>query len=160
MELRTGENRTNRQEALAPAQPLGIAQNGTMAAAGSLAGPLTGVDSSIAPGCESSSTPDCWLDHNYSLPAPRQGSRPPCAPHHGPVLRHNNIYHGHDPNLTQALQGYVNIRDDARFGGWESYLQRSDDFIRFCCHMHISEMLSARGGSRKTRVVWRWPESR
>ena len=33
----------------------------------------------------------------------------------------------------------------------KSYLGRSDDFVRFCCHMHICEMLSARGGSRKTR---------
>jgi hypothetical protein len=160
MELRTGGNRNNGQKKLTLAQPSGIAQNGTTTTADSLAGSMLGVDSGIAPGCAPLATPDCWLDHNYSLPAPRQGSRPPYALHHGPVLRHNNIYNGHDPHLTQALQGYVNIRDDARFGGWESYLQRSDDFIRFCCHMHISEMLSARGGSRKTRVVWRWPESR
>ena len=45
-------------------------------------------------------------------------------------------------------------------GGWQGYLERSDDFIRFCCHMHISEMLSARGGAGETRVVWRWPTIR
>ncbi len=101
-----------------------------------------------------------WPDESCFMPAPAFGARPPCVPNHGPVLSHTRIYHGHDPHLTQALQSYVYFRDDARFGGWESYLQRSDDFIRFCCHMHISEMLSARGGSRKTRVVWRWPESR
>jgi len=93
-------------------------------------------------------------------PTPALGPRPTCVPNHGPVLSHTRIYHGNSPYLTQALQSYVYFRDDARFGGWESFLQRSDDFIRFCCHMHISEMLSARGGSRKTRVVWRWPESR
>jgi hypothetical protein len=54
----------------------------------------------------------------------------------------------------------VSFRDDLRFGGWKSYLARSEDFVRFCCHMHICEMLSARGGSRKTEVVYRWPESR
>lgn len=83
-----------------------------------------------------------------------------CVPYAGPVLTHTQIYRGNDPDLTSALRGYVYFRDDARFGGWEGYLQRSDDFIRFCCHMHISEMLSARGGSRKTSVVWRWPDNR
>ena len=86
--------------------------------------------------------------------------RPPCIPFNGPVLKHTRIYRGTDPDVTQALKGYVYFRDDARFGGWESYLQRSDDFIRFCCHMHISEMLAARGGSRKTQVVWRWSDDR
>lgn len=93
-------------------------------------------------------------------PLPANGERPPCRPHNGPVLMHTRIYRGTDRNLTEALKGYVYHRDDARFGGWEAYLQRSDDFIRFCCHMHISEMLSARGGARKTRVLWAWPESR
>jgi len=90
---------------------------------------------------------------------PPEGA-PPCVPYHGPVMSHTQVYLGNDPRVTQALQSYVYFHDDARFGGWEAYLQRSDDFIRFCCHLHISEMLSARGGSRKTRVVWRWPDSR
>jgi len=89
-----------------------------------------------------------------------EAGRAACVPYAGPVLKHTRIYRGTDPDVTEALKGYVYFRDDARFGGWESYLQRSDDFIRFCCHMHISEMLAARGGSRKTRVVWRWPDSR
>lgn len=88
------------------------------------------------------------------------GGRPVCVPFDGPVLEHTQIYRGNDGYVTQALEGYVSFRDDHRIGGWQSYLKRSDDYIRFCCHMHISEMLSARGGSRKTRVVWRWPESR
>jgi hypothetical protein len=87
-------------------------------------------------------------------------SRPPCIPNYGPVLSHTRIYRGNDDDLTEALEGYVFLRDDHRFGGWKSYLARSEDFVRFCCHMHISEMLSARGGSRKTEVVFRWPESR
>jgi hypothetical protein len=77
-----------------------------------------------------------------------------------PVLRHTKTYNGNDQNLTTALASYVYFRDDARFGGWQGYLQRSDDFIRFCCHMHICEMLTARGGAGQTRVVWRWPISR
>lgn len=99
------------------------------------------------------------LDPQCRAPsAPPQ--RPPCIPYNGPVLSHTRIYNGNDADVTEALQGYISFRDDHRFGGWKSYLSRSDDFIRFCCHMHICEMLSARGGSRKTDVVYRWPESR
>ena len=75
-------------------------------------------------------------------------------------MTHTQIYHGHDAEFTEALASYYHFRDDARFGGWQSYLQRSDDFIRFCCHLHIAEMLTARGGGGETRVVWRWSESR
>lgn len=122
-----------------------------------------GTGEAIAPGAMIDAggiTPPTWSDENCdALPLPQE-NRPPCLPHNGPVLTHTRIYRGTDPELTEALKSYVYFRDDARFGGWEAYLQRSEDFNRFCCHMHISEMLSARGGSRKTRVVWRWPESR
>ncbi|NOZ39488.1 MAG: hypothetical protein GXP24_04595 [Planctomycetes bacterium] len=104
--------------------------------------------------------PPNWPCEDCFVPPSPQASRPPCVPYHGPVLKHTRVYSGTDPDFTQALQNYAYFREDARFGGWESYLQRSDDFVRFCCHMHISEMLSARGGSRKTQVVWRWPENR
>lgn len=101
-----------------------------------------------------------WSDDACFAPPLPQGERPPCVPYNGPVLLHTGLYRGTDPEVTEALKGYVYHRDDARFGGWEAYLQRSGDFVSFCCHMHISEMLSARGGSRKTRVLWRWHESR
>lgn len=104
--------------------------------------------------------PPSWPCEDCFVPPTPQAARPPCVPHHGPVLKHTRVYSGTDPDFTQALESYVYFREDKRFGGWESYMQRSDDFVRFCCHMHISEMLSARGGSRKTRVVWRWPENR
>lgn len=104
--------------------------------------------------------PSNWPDESCFAPPLPQPQKPACIPYHGPVLSHTRIYRGTDPEVTQALKSYVYYRDDARFGGWEAYLQRSDDFQRFCCHMHISEMLAARGGSRKTRLVWRWPESR
>jgi hypothetical protein len=88
------------------------------------------------------------------------GALQPCVPNNGPVMTHTRIYHGNDGDFTVALEGYYHFRNDARFGGWQNYLQRSDDFVRFCCHMHIAEMLSARGGADQTRVVWRWPDSR
>ncbi len=81
----------------------------------------------------------------------------PCAE---PVLRHTKTYNGNDGQFTEALASYVFFKDEARGVNWQSYLIRSDDFIRFCCHMHIFEMLTARGGGGETRVVWRWSNDR
>ncbi|MGH9413006.1 MAG: hypothetical protein ACRD0Y_04625 [Terriglobales bacterium] len=98
-----------------------------------------------------------WPDARGFQPAGPSPATPPCRPSDEPVLRHTKTYHGSDSDLTTALASYAYFRDDARYGGWQAYLQRSDDFIRFCCHMHITEMLTARGGAGQTRVVWRWP---
>jgi len=81
-------------------------------------------------------------------------------PQDGPIIEQVRVYDGADADVTTALANYYYFRDDGRFGGWQAYLQRSDDFIRFCCHLHITEMLAARGGAGKTRVVWRWPIGR
>jgi hypothetical protein len=97
-----------------------------------------------------------WPDPRGFIPPPPSSLPPVCRPQNGPVMRHTQTYNGHDSRVTEALANYYALRDDARFGGWQSYLQRSDDFIRFCCRMHIWEMLSARGGAGETRVVWRW----
>jgi hypothetical protein len=104
--------------------------------------------------------PPDWPDERGFIPPGPSPVRPQCITNDGPIMTHTRIYHGSDSEFTAALASYFEFRDDARFGGWQTYLQRSNDFIRFCCHMHISEMLSARGGAGETRVVWRWPESR
>ena len=104
--------------------------------------------------------PPNWPDERGFIPPPPSPTRPACCPHYGPVMTHTRIYSGNDSEFTEALASYYHFRDDARFGGWQNYLQRSDDFIRFCCHMHISEMLSARGGAGETRVVWQWSDCR
>jgi hypothetical protein len=104
--------------------------------------------------------PPNWPDPRGFLPPPPSCHKPECFPTDEPVLRHTRTYLGNDPEFTAALKNYTDFRDDARFGGWSAYLQRSDDFIRFCCHKHIAEMLTARGGAGETRVVWRWSESR
>ncbi len=98
-----------------------------------------------------------WPDPSGLIPPPPSFSPPECSPSAAPVLSHTRIYHGNDAEVTEALASYYFFRDDARFGGWQSYLDRSEDFIRFCCRMHIWEMLSARGGAGPARVVWRWP---
>ncbi len=101
-----------------------------------------------------------WPDPRGLIPAPPAPVCPECRPNDEPVLRHTRVYNGNDVGVTTALETYAYFKDDAHPGSWQSYLQRSDDFIRFCCHMHIAEMLSARGGAGETRVVWRWPERR
>ncbi len=104
--------------------------------------------------------PPDWPDPRGFIPPPPHSVPPPLAPSKAPVLRHTRTYNGNDMEFTTALSSYYAFRDDARFGGWQSYLTRSDDFIRFCCHMHISEMLTARGGAGESRLVWRWPNIR
>lgn len=104
--------------------------------------------------------PADWPDPRGFVPPPPSPTRPAYYPQHEPVLRHTRLYQGNDAEFAQRLASYYYFRDDARFGGWQAYLQRSDDFLRFCCYLHITEMLAARGGAGKTRVVWRWPIGR
>jgi hypothetical protein len=104
--------------------------------------------------------PPGWPDERGFIPPGPSPVRATCCPTNGPVMTHTRIYSGNDADFTEALASYYHFRDDARFGGWQNYLARSDDFIRFCCHMHISEMLSARGGAGETRVVYSWSDCR
>lgn len=104
--------------------------------------------------------PPEWPDPRGFVPPGPSPVRPACVVNAGPVMTHTRIFQGHDPEFTAALAAYVDFRDDARFGGWRSYLERSDDFIRFCCHLHISDMLRARGGASETRVVRNWSNCR
>lgn len=104
--------------------------------------------------------PPDWPDPRGFVPAPPVAVRPPPRPQGEPVLTHTRLYQGDDPRVTERLEDYYFVRDDARDGGWYGYLARSDDFMRFCCHLHVTEMLAARGGVGKSRVVWRWPISR
>ncbi|MCA9248339.1 MAG: hypothetical protein KDA42_14530 [Planctomycetales bacterium] len=108
----------------------------------------------------SADLPADWPDERGFFPQPPHASRPASRPSREPVLTHTRVYHGNDADFAEALSTYAYFRDDARYGGWRAYLKRSDDFIRFCCHLHIAEMLSARGGASETQVVWRWSDVR
>lgn len=105
------------------------------------------------------------------FPAPTSYDRPPveggtslsdmrAVTSKEPVMSHSRLFSGHDPEFTKALATYYLQQEDARFGGWPGYLERSSDLIRFCCRLHIREMLLARGGAGPTRVVWQWPNDR
>ena len=104
--------------------------------------------------------PPNWPDARSFVPPPPQAQPPQAIPTNEPVMKHVAAYNGQDAEFTAALESYVFFQNDGRAGNWQAYLQRSDDFIRFCCHMHIFEMLSARGGAGETRVVWRWSKDR
>ena len=106
------------------------------------------------------SLPPDWPDPRGFVPPPPSPIRPTPRPQHEPIITHTRIYHGQDAQVTERLENYYFFRDDARFGGWPGYLQRPDDFVRFCCHLHVTETLAARGGAGEGRVVWRWPIGR
>ena len=130
--------------------------------AGKLAGKAAGAcgrgdePATLTPGENSPGVPPNWPDPHGFIPRPPAAHPPPGVPSDEPVMQHMKSYRGNDAEFTTALEDYYYSRDDARMGGWQNYLRRSDDFIRFCCRMHIWEMLSARGGAGETRVVWRW----
>jgi len=107
-----------------------------------------------------SDAPAHWPDPRGFVPPPPSKKPSSYTPHRGPIMAHVRACNGHDSDFTAALENYYFFRDDARFGGWQSYLERSDDFIRFCCYLHLTEMLSARGGASKTQVALRWPIGR
>jgi hypothetical protein len=100
--------------------------------------------------------PPDWPDAHGFIPRPPSAHPVAGIPCDDPVMQHTKSYRGNDVAFTTALEDYYTTRDDARLGGWDGYLRRSDDFVRFCCRMHIWEMLGARGGAGETRVVWRW----
>ena len=143
-----------------PAAPL-PSENGTSARDSDAAAPPSslgqkeGPVAQYPPGVAPPGFPADWPDPRGFIPPPPRCRPPTCWPNEAPVIRHTRTYNGHDADFTEALSSYYFFRNDARFGGWQGYLQRSEDFIRFCCRMHVAETLSARGGAGETRVVWR-----
>jgi hypothetical protein len=104
--------------------------------------------------------PPDWPDPRGFVPLPPGPERPSLRPQHAPLMTHTRIYHGQDAKFTERLATYYYLRDDARFGGWKGYLERPADFVRFCCYLHVTETLAARGGAGDARVLWRWPIGR
>ena len=104
--------------------------------------------------------PPDWPSPSGLIPDGPSPQRPAARITHEPVLTHTRLYRGDDPYFTSRLADHVETGDDARPGGWQGYLSRSDDFIRFCCHLHITEMLESRGGRDQSDLILRWPLSR
>ena len=104
--------------------------------------------------------PPAWPDPTDLIPDPPSPIAPIAIVNREPVLTHTRIYRGDDPYVTGRLADYVETGDDARSNGWQGYLKRSDDFVSFCCHLHITEMLESRGGKEQSEFILRWPLSR
>lgn len=142
-----------------PAAPAAVAfehaGEGLPAGASSLTGPQAVQSLASAAGL-----PADWPDPRGFIPPPPAPVRPSPRPQRAPVISHTRIYHGEDAQLTERLATFYFLRDDARFGGWQGYLERPADFLRFCCYLHVTETLAARGGAGPARVLWRWPIGR
>jgi hypothetical protein len=108
-------------------------------------------------GATAAQWPEQWPDPRGLIPPPPAAHAPPPRPQAAPIMTHTRIFHGQDAQFTERLATYYYLRDDARFGGWPAYLERPADFIRFCCYLHVTETLAARGGTGDARVVYRWP---
>ena len=104
--------------------------------------------------------PHHWPNPKAFIPPPPSPTRPACVPHDGPIIELIRQYNANDSDFTDRLADYYKFKDDERAWGWRSYLQRKEDFITFCCYLHITELLAARGGAGETRVVWQRPDGR
>ncbi len=72
--------------------------------------------------------------------------------HTKPVMSYTEMFDGKNEEIVELLRDYVELQGDKRSGGWEGYMQRTDDYIEFCCHMMIVDMLSLHGGALRTKV--------
>jgi hypothetical protein len=104
--------------------------------------------------------PSQWPDPKGFIPDAPRTHPPKASVQYEPIISHTRAYNGHDEDITRRLEEYYYFRDDARASGWQAYLKRSEDFMRFCCHMHITETLSSRGGELESRLIFRWPIGR
>lgn len=72
-----------------------------------------------------------------------------------PLMSYTRLFDGADAKVTANLRDYVELSGDLRSGGWEGYLHRSEDFIRYTAHAMIVEMLQLHGGEAKRRIVFK-----
>jgi len=74
----------------------------------------------------------------------------------GPIISWTNVYNGNDSEFMQALEDYDFLfRDDKRLNSKQTILTNRNEFISFCCRMHIWEIFSVRGGIRPAEKVIR-----
>jgi hypothetical protein len=101
-----------------------------------------------------------WPDPRGFIPEGPKPERPVGkVKNNGPIISWSNVYNGNDSEFMQALQDYDFLfRDDKRISGKQTILANSDEFIAFCCRLHIWEIFSARGGAgpaEKVNRAWK-----
>ncbi|MCH9654438.1 MAG: hypothetical protein K0U89_11265 [Planctomycetes bacterium] len=77
-----------------------------------------------------------------------------------PFMSYTRLFDGSDSALVAHLRDYLEVSGDRRSGGWEAYLHRSEDFIRFTSHLMILEMLTLHGGQAKHQIIFKVREYR
>ncbi len=99
-------------------------------------------------------------DNSVAAQAPQPLPKPIVAEHSPddvepivPLMSYTRMFDATDPKLMAALRDYAELAGDERSGGWEAYLHRSEDFVRFASHMMIVEMLTLHGGEGKRQFV-------
>ena len=103
--------------------------------------------------------PEDWPDPRGFIPEGPKPEKPKeKIRNDGPIISHITFYEGNDSDFMQALQDYDFLfRDDKRVAGNQSILLNRNEFVRFCCRMHIWEIFSARGGAGQAeKVVRQW----
>ena len=101
--------------------------------------------------------PQDWPDPLGFIP---EGPKPERAvgkeKNNGPIISWVNVYNGNDSEFTQALEDYDFLfRDDKRLSGKQTILANRNEFVSFCCRLHIWEIFSARGGAGPAEKVSR-----
>lgn len=70
-----------------------------------------------------------------------------------PIMSYTRIFDASEAELLAVLRDYVELHGTIRSGGYRGWLQRSDDFIRFCMHQMVTEMLQLHGGESLRRKI-------
>jgi hypothetical protein len=71
-------------------------------------------------------------------------------------MSYTRMFDAADADLCAALRDWLELSGDRRGGTWEASLHRTDEFLRFCSHEMITEMLTLHGGDAQRRVVFKF----
>lgn len=88
--------------------------------------------------------------------SPAAASRPAALDGPSPRIAVDRLFDAGRPDVVAAIQHYAQVRaGDQRVDGWQSYLDRSDDFIRFCCYQIVRTHLARPMPGRLARAAAR-----
>jgi hypothetical protein len=106
------------------------------------------------PGTNSTTTPSYTKQFGEFCPPTATTEIGVCDPRQ-PFMSYTRLFDGSDAALVANLRDYLEVSGDRRSGGWEAYLHRSEDFIRFTAHLMIVEMLTLHGGQAEHQMIFK-----
>jgi hypothetical protein len=77
-----------------------------------------------------------------------------------PLMSYTRLFDGSDAAVCAALRDWLELGADRRSGSWEAAMHRTDEFLRFCSHQMIVEMLTLHGGDAQRRIVFKFRQYR